>query len=277
MFKATHISKIINKKVILDSCDIKLQPGKFTAIVGPNGAGKSTLLKILAGEDKFYNGEVNLNGKLLTKYKTRELAKVRAIMPQHTMVNFPFTVEQVVEIGRYGHPNDAHNQSYIEDAIEMTGLQAMRNRSYQTLSGGEKQRVQMARVIAQISGKSLDPRYLLLDEPTSSLDLAQQHNLLSLAKRLCTDQIGVMAVLHDLNLALQYADEILFLKKGKTTAYGEISKVVNEEVIENTFEYPVRLLYEDAKIIVIPSSVPFYGAQKASNYNTNNNLINKIH
>ncbi len=256
MLKAHNISVNIGAKSILKSCSVAIEPGRFTAVVGPNGAGKSSLLKVMAGETRQYSGGISLNGKALKQYKTRELSKARAVLPQHTVVNFPFTVLQVIEIGRYAHQTSAaENSAIIDEAMTLTGLTTFRDRAYQTLSGGEMQRVQMARVIAQIWDDSSEPRYLLLDEPTSSLDLAQQHALLSLAKSLCHRSIGVMAVLHDLNLAVQYADDILFLKRGETTAYGPLKKVATQAVIEQTFDHPVRLIEDRGQRVIVTETI----------------------
>ncbi len=252
-FLAQHISKSIRGKQILTDCSVCIRPGRLTAIVGANGAGKSTLFKILSREMTANTGSLRLNQHPLSRYSSRALSQVRAVLPQQTVVNFPFTVEQVIEIGRYVHPtNSLENQQIIEEVMALTKLTGFRNRAYQTLSGGEQQRVQMARVMGQIWEQGSNPKYLLLDEPTSSLDLAQQHTLLSLAKRLCMRSVGVLAILHDLNLAIQYADEILFLKKGEVIAYGDVTEVITQAVIEETFSHPVRLLEENGMPVVLP-------------------------
>jgi iron complex transport system ATP-binding protein len=256
MLIATNISQRISGKTILESCSLKIKPGTFTAIVGPNGAGKTTLLKAISGENKKFRGEVSLNDKPLHRYKTSALSKTRAVLPQQTVVNFPFTVEQVIEIGRYAHrTTHAENEQIIASVMDMTGLSAFRGRTYQTLSGGEKQRVQLARVIAQIWDESPAPKYLLLDEPTSSLDLAQQHALLSLARNLSHQNIAVLAVLHDLNLAAHYADDILFLKNGKPIAYGPLREITTQQVIAQAFGYPVRILEDQGQLIIVPRAV----------------------
>ncbi|MEM6297616.1 MAG: heme ABC transporter ATP-binding protein [Bacteroidota bacterium] len=252
MFQAAGISKFIRQKCLLDRCSLDIKPGTFVAVVGPNGAGKSTLLKAMAGESKPSSGEIKINGKPLQKYSPKELSRVRAILPQFTFVNFPFTVRQVIEIGRYAHDPKENTNQILDEILELTGLAHFAERSYQTLSGGEQKRVQMARIIAQLWGNTETPRYALLDEPTASLDLAQQHELLGLAKQLCQQNIGVLAILHDLNLAIQYADEILFLKQGKTMAYGACDQCVTQEIIEETFAYPVRLLREEGQLLVAP-------------------------
>ena len=258
MLQATDLSRTIDRKTILRNCSLELTPGRFTAVVGPNGAGKSTLLRILSGEDRPTRGQVQLNRQPIRTYDSRALSRLRTVLPQHTMVNFPFTVEQVIEIGRYAHRSPVvENERIIAEVMERTGLTGFAGRAYQTLSGGARQRVQMARVMAQLWDDTdpeapSQPKYLLLDEPTSSLDLAQQQVLLSLVKDLCRRSLGVLAILHDLNLAIQYADDILFLKDGCPVAYGPSEAVVTKEVIEETFSYPVRLLRDLGQVIVVP-------------------------
>jgi iron complex transport system ATP-binding protein len=259
MLQAIDITKTIKGKQILKACSLNIRPGSFTAVVGPNGAGKSTLLRILSGEDKADTGEVVLNGLALGSYRSKMLSRFRAVLPQNTTINFPFTAEQVIEIGRYAHATcEQQDQQIIGEILQHTGLTPFRERAYQTLSGGEQQRVQMARVLAQLwnGNHTADspPRYLLLDEPTSSLDLAQQQKLLSLAKDSCKEEVGVLAILHDLNLAMQYADHILFLKKGQTVAYGQVADVVTQTVIEDTFSHPVRLLRDGNQWVVVPQA-----------------------
>ncbi|WP_020532629.1 heme ABC transporter ATP-binding protein [Flexithrix dorotheae] len=255
MIIAKDISKKIGKSVILKDCNLRVKPGCFTAVVGPNGAGKSSLMKILSGEIASYSGSIRINGKNIHHYKSKELSALRAVLPQHTIVNFPFTVEQVIEIGRYAHQTTtATNQKIIEEVLRLTGLTDFKNRLYQTLSGGEKQRVQMARVMTQIHDFSPEPKYLFLDEPTSSLDLAQQQSLLGLAKSLTQKNVGVLAILHDLNLATQFADEMLFLKKGETIAVGKAEVVIKQDIIEETFNHPVRIINDNGQKIIIPDS-----------------------
>ena len=253
MYSVDNITKKAGKKVLVNAASLKLKAGRMLALVGPNGAGKSTLLKMMSGELAYDSGNVWLNNKALKAYHTRELSRHRAVLPQHTRVNFPFTVNQVLEIGRYAHQTtNRENEKAIEQAVNLTGLHPFLERVYSTLSGGEQQRVQMARVIAQISDEASHERYLLLDEPTASLDLAQQHSLLQLSRQLLGRQMGVMAVLHDLNLALQYADDILFLKQGRTIAYGPLDEVLSEEVIRETYNYPVKIRYEEERPFIVP-------------------------
>jgi iron complex transport system ATP-binding protein len=246
MIETKNIFYSAGKKSIVKDCSVNVRPGFFTAIVGPNGAGKTSLLKIISREVSRYKGEVLLNGRDVSKIKSNDLSMLRAVLPQHTTVSFPFTIEQVIEIGRFTHKTRREeNDAIILEVMQLTSLAGFTGRTYQTLSGGEQQRVQMARVMAQIWDESDSPKYLLLDEPTASLDLSQQHLLLGLAKGLCHRGIGVLAILHDLNLASQYADEVLFLKDGETLAYGPILDVMTKSVIEETFSHPVEVTRDE--------------------------------
>jgi iron complex transport system ATP-binding protein len=243
MFAAQNISYRIGRHEILSDCSFALTPGVFTVLVGANGAGKTSLLKIAANEVQKFSGKVMLHGTSTTKLNSRELSKLRAVLPQHTTVNFPFSVEQVIAIGRYPHlTTKIQNDRIIEEVMTVTNLFSFKERTYQTLSGGEQQRVQLGRVLAQTWDDTLFPKYLLLDEPTASLDVAQQHIIMQLARQALSRNMGVLAIIHDLNLAIQYADELIFLKEGKIIAHGKTENILTKEIIEQTFSHPVQLL-----------------------------------
>jgi iron complex transport system ATP-binding protein len=245
MYEVNHLSLRLRDKVILKDVNLSLMPGAFTAIVGPNGAGKSSLLKAMAHETHNYHGEIVINGKSVKSYTPQALSKVRAVLPQHTTMQFAFTTEQIVMLGRQTSTHtQKENLSIVDEVLERTALQPLRNRNYLTLSGGEKQRVQLARVLAQVWEETVYPRYILLDEPTSSMDIAQQQNIFSLAKAVCDRNIGVMAIVHDLNMAVQFADQLYFLKDGKIIANGESEKVFTKSNIEETFCCRVNVYYD---------------------------------
>lgn len=245
MLKAANLSVNIQDKTIVQGINLALVPGTFTAVVGPNGAGKSTLLKALSGELPVQAGEITINGNPLRSYTPRALSLVRAVLPQHSQVQFSFTVEQIVLLSRHGHRNTKQeNDSIVEAVLELTGTISFRSRHYQSLSGGEKQRVQLARVLAQVWEETLYPRYILLDEPTSSLDIAQQQIIFSLARSVCSRNIGVMAIVHDLNQAVQFADQLYFMRDGKITAAGDALKVFTKSNIEETFCCRVNVYHD---------------------------------
>lgn len=257
MLQANNISYQIGSKSILRNCTIRLKPRTFTAIVGSNGAGKSTLLKAITNEVKLRDGSITVNGHSSSALDSKALSRIRAVMPQHTSINFPFSIEQIIEIGRFPHhTSPVENEEIIEKVIEKTRLQSYRGRTYQTLSGGEKQRVQLARIMAQVWDKSPHPKYLLLDEPTSDLDILHQHALLGTARELMSDNLGVLAVLHDLNLAAQYADYLVFMKNGEIVKQGETREVFTKENIETTFNHPVQMLEDPTTGQTIVVSIP---------------------
>jgi len=233
------------KKTILHNVNLSVKPGQFTAVLGANGAGKSTLLKIFSGEQKASAGDVFINHIAIHKLSSQKLSLLRAVLPQHSHLTFPFSVIEVVLLGRLPYKTtQAQNLAIIRQLMEETEVWHLRDRIYTSLSGGEKQRVQLARIMAQITDQLPDSRYMLLDEPTSSLDMYCQHLLLGRAKLLCKQNVGVMAILHDLNLAAQYADYMLFLKNGKEVAQGAIEEVLTQEIVEDTFSHPVKIVHD---------------------------------
>src|SRR5688500_10279726 len=170
MIHAVNISLRVRDRFLLRDVNVSIKPGSFTAVVGQNGAGKSSLLKVMANEVSGFQGEVNINGKSVRTYSPKELSKLRAVLPQNTDVHFAFSAEQIVMLGRHAHSSTKkENQTIVEEVMIKAGVMQLRDRSFMTLSGGEKQRVQLARVLAQIWTETVHPRFLLLDEPTSSL------------------------------------------------------------------------------------------------------------
>lgn len=245
MYQALNIALNVDGKPILDDVSLTLRPNVFTAVVGPNGAGKSSLLKVMAGEQRASAGTVQLNGKHLNRYASGELSLLRAVLPQHSNVQFAFAVEQIIALGRHAHKSSkAENETIIEEIMALTDVEKFRRRNYMTLSGGEKQRVQLARVLAQVWEEAVHPRYILMDEPTASLDIAQQQHILALAKKVCERNIGVVAIVHDLNQAVQFADELYFLRDGKLVARGNAQDVFTKSNIETTFCCRVNVYHD---------------------------------
>lgn len=245
MYQASDIWFRVRDKIILQDVNLTFHPGEFTAMVGPNGAGKSTLLKALANENVEFQGEVSINGKPIKSYSAKSLSMVRAVLPQSSTVPFAFTVDQIVNLGRHAHrTTKSENKRIVEEVMELTATHEFAHRNYMTLSGGEKQRVQMARVLAQVWDETLYPRYILLDEPTSNMDIAQQQQMFSLAKMACSRNIGVLAIVHDLNQAVQFADKLYFLRNGKVTAFGDAKDVFTKSNIEETFCCRVNVYHD---------------------------------
>ena len=242
-----EVKVVIGDKTLLAPITCAFKPGQVTAILGPNGAGKSTLMSVLTGQRQPTAGHVQWQGRALQDCPTAELAQVRAFVAQETQVAFDFTVREVVELGRYPHRRQPSQQ---EVGIPMLAMQSthvgdLADRALNTLSGGEKARVHLARALAQVweSTSPAGVRWLMLDEPTAALDLQHQHRVLQLARTWTQTQgIGVVAVLHDLNLALRYSDTALVLADGQLLAQGATSDILTPERIGQVWgvaAYPV--------------------------------------
>lgn len=253
MLLANNIGLQIEEKRILNSISLQLQAGEILGLLGRNGAGKSSLLKILAGSQKKYKGEVQLNGNPLPKWEARALAKQRAVLSQQMPMTFSMDVLEVVKMGRF--PYQLEESSFETSAIafwclEQVGMQDFKYRNIQTLSGGERQRVHFARVLAQLyvpDVKRIDYKFLLLDEPIASLDMGQQHQLFDLLKRMAREwNYGILIILHDLNLAAQYTDRLLLLKNGACIVSGSTPDVLTLSNIQNAFDIDVNILRPQA-------------------------------
>jgi iron complex transport system ATP-binding protein len=201
---------------ILRGVTLNLSPPELTAIVGPNGAGKSTLLGILGGLREGYSGECRFDGKEVKQWNRREFARRVSVVPQTVRIEFPFTAEQVVLMGRAPHSTGLFeseaDHAAVRDAMKLTDSTAFRDRDFRSLSGGEQQRVILAAALAQ------SPEALLLDEPTTFLDLQHQIGLYGILRELCRRGVLVIAVTHDLNLAAAYCERVIVLFGGEVVA-----------------------------------------------------------
>lgn len=258
MLEAREITVRRGGRALLDGVTLRIAPGEVVALAGPNGAGKSTLRRVLAGEWRPAEGSVWLNGRVLADWPAAAQARLRAVLPQDATLNFPFTAAEVALLGRMPHTGrreSAHDYRIAQEALELAGAGELSERLYPTLSGGERQRVQLARVLAQIWDVPTDNAcYLLLDEPTSNLDLARQHNTLRVARQLAAKGVGVLAILHDLNLAAQYADRLALLHNGRLVADGPPPEVLTPAHIQQTFDLPVSVInHPNARhLLVLP-------------------------
>ena len=236
---------------LLHGVDFSLAPGEVGAILGPNGAGKSTLLSVLAGLRVPSQGGVWLNGQAVRSSNLSAFAAVRAVLPQDIQVAFDFRVREVVALGRYPHRlNPSANEvGIVEAAMALTDVATLAERTVSGLSGGERARVQLARVLAQIWEPSTAPRWLLVDEPTAALDLHHQHQTLRTLRRWSREQgVGVVAVLHDLNLALRYVDRVGVLDGGRLQAQGPAAQVLTPALVERVWRVPVSAVRDAAGV-----------------------------
>lgn len=246
MIQARNISVQAANRLLVNDVSLDVVRGTVTALVGPNGAGKSTLLKVLSGDTRHQQGDVTLDGQPLVSWKSSDVARRRGVLPQESGLAFPFTALEVVLMGRTPHlsggesPRDYEIAKLALHAVDLGGFG---ERLYPTLSGGERQRVQLARVLAQIWERDEScGRSLLLDEPVASLDLAQQQRVLLLARQFANDGVAVLIVLHDLNLAAQYADRIALMRAGRLIAAGAPSEVLTAEIVRDVFGVAVQVM-----------------------------------
>ncbi|SEL72301.1 iron complex transport system ATP-binding protein [Variovorax sp. YR750] len=235
----------VGGKTLLAGASVHLAPGRVTAILGPNGAGKSTLLSVLAGQRAPTRGSVSLDGRPLAEHGMPELALRRALMPQESAVAFDFTAQEIVALGRYPHCRapGLDEDAIVDEAMSLTDVSALAPRILNTLSGGEKARAHMARALAQLWHPRPDgaSRWLLLDEPTAALDLAHQHSAMRLLCDWAARGVGVVAVLHDLNLARRYADEVVVLGGASGgLVQGAAAEVLQPGLIEAVWGTPCQ-------------------------------------
>lgn len=247
MISANELSLEKSGNSILKDIQLSFRGGQCFAIIGPNGAGKTSLLKLLSGEWTPTQGIVRFHDRPLENWDTRELAQHRAFLHQETILEFAFSVQEVVTLGRAPHVQNSHSpqdHEIVREALRRLDLEGMEDRPFPSLSGGEKQRVHLARSLAQIIGTGPYGRFLFLDEPTNNLDLAHQFKILEIVRQLRSEGIGILMILHDLNLAMQYADEIVVLDKGHCVAHGRTDEVLLSPVIEEVFQVSIKPIYE---------------------------------
>ncbi len=235
---------------ILENINLKIPARKFSVILGKNGCGKSTLFKVLTGIQKFKRGKITVLGENITKLSARGRAKKIGYLPQQHRPVFPFTVTDVVLTGRASHVAlipKKEDKIRAEAAIDRVGIGHLKDRPFTELSGGEQQMAMIARVLAQ------EPQVVLLDEPTSHLDLFNQAKILSIAKNLVESGLTVLAILHDPNGAFIYGDEFIFLKEGKVHPLSGYEKPWDKEVLNRVYDASLNTIDYGERALVIPA------------------------
>ncbi len=233
MISGTNLSKAFGDVSVLEGVDITVESGEFVGLVGPNGAGKTTLLRLLNGLFEPDAGSVTLDETDIQTLSSRAVSRQIATVPQNSSMNFAFTAEQIVEMGRTPHRSRldwSDETDVVETALERTEMRALRDRTIDDLSGGERQRVLLARALAQ------DPEVLVLDEPTANLDINHQRTVLELVSDLVSEGRAAVAAIHDLDLAARFCDRLLVLAGGEIRACGPPEDVLTDAGIETAFE-----------------------------------------
>jgi iron complex transport system ATP-binding protein len=236
----------------LQGVSLAIGPKQFHAVLGPNGSGKTTLVRIALGALLPHEGRAEIEGRPAHEWKRQELARIVGVVPQREDNLFPQRVQETVLLGRYPHlslwgrerPED---QAAVDRALVACDVASLSNRWVWSLSGGEYQRVRIARALAQ------EPRLLVLDEPGMSLDLKHEMGLFELVRGLVdTHELGVLMITHDLNLAARFADSLLLLRDGRPVAAGAPANVLTQEIVETVFSWPVAMQTMDGRPQMIP-------------------------
>lgn len=252
--QADLLSFSYGTRSVFSSVSLAAEPGSFTGVVGPNGAGKTTLLKCLAGLLPPSSGRIKLGDDDISSLPRAAIARTVAVVPQDNQVRFEFTVEEFVMLGRLPYHqrtmrDTKHDREIVAWAIALTGMEAFAHRSVLALSGGERQRVAISRALAQ------EPKVLLLDEPTSHLDIGHQVDVLDLVHAMCIDQgLTVVGVLHDLNLASMYCDQVVVMADGVARLHGTPQKVLTQRNVETI--YGNRVVVDQHPVCDVPLVVP---------------------
>jgi iron complex transport system ATP-binding protein len=244
LFTLTDVSFAYGTVPVLQDINLCLTSGKFYGVVGPNGCGKTTFLDLLIGSKKQLTGTICFQGKEIQTFAKRELARQLALVPQEFDTGFGFTVEEIVLMGRHPHIDRFSAPAYedwlaVDQAMECIGISKLKNRCTNNLSGGQKQRAVVARALAQ------NASVLLFDEATSSLDVKYTLQIFNIAHQLVqTEGRTVIAVIHNLNLAAAYCDQLLFMKEGRIVRHGPTEQTMTEETIAEVFDVQAKVVFD---------------------------------
>ncbi|KAA8678460.1 ABC transporter ATP-binding protein [Vibrio gigantis] len=246
MLEAKGLGFSVGDKQLLKTLNVSFEQGKIYALVGHNGSGKSTLLKLLAKQQRATSGDIYLKDKAITKWPDKGFAQQIAYLPQHLPATDSLSGKDLVNFGRYPWHGllgrlSSRDKQFVEEAMQLTDTAQYADRLVDTLSGGERQRVWLAMLLAQRT------KYLLLDEPLAALDIGHQIEMLTLIKRLSeTLGIGVIIVIHDINMAARFCDHIIALHSGELLVEGEVDEVFKESILKDIYGVPMHITQHSA-------------------------------
>ncbi len=254
MLETKNLQLAYDKDIIVDKLDLVIQEGKINILIGANGCGKSTILSALGRVLKSRKGDIFLKGKNINEYKNKDIAKLIAFLPQNPQGPSGITVEQLCYFGRHPHQNllgkkTNEDKRAVEEALHLTDTWEFRNKKIESLSGGQRQRVWIAMALSQ------DTPVLLLDEPTTYLDIAHQIEVMNILKELNEKKNKtIVAVLHELNQAASYAHNIICIKKGSIVKAGRVEDVFTEDIIKEVFNFECKVVKDNLnnKLMCIP-------------------------
>ena len=247
------VSLKLDDRQILKDVSLEINEGEIVSVIGPNGAGKSTLLNVLTGDISPDSGDTIYDNKQLNKISIQERAFTRSVMSQMQTLVFNFNVKDVIEMGwlQRGNSDFSSNFSMAFEAVTTEcNVHNLVHRKFNSLSGGEQRRVHFARTLLQLwrPSQSNDPRYLLLDEPTANLDLSSEMLLMNILKARASSNVGILVILHDLNLASHFADKIAIIKDGEVKAFGKPEEIMTDDFLTSIYEVPIKVSYEPLRV-----------------------------
>ncbi len=247
------VSLKLDNRQILKDVSLEINEGEIVSVIGPNGAGKSTLLNVLTGDITPDSGDTIYDNRQLNKISIQERAFTRSVMSQMQTLVFNFNVKDVVEMGwlQRGNSDFSSNFSIAFEAVtKECNVQNLVHRKFNSLSGGEQRRVHFARTLLQLwrPSQSNDPRYLLLDEPTANLDLSSEMLLMNILKARASSNVGILVILHDLNLASHFADKIAIMKDGEIKAFGKPEEIMTDDFLTSIYEVPIKVKYDPLRV-----------------------------
>lgn len=253
MLSARNVSVVRNGAKLVCSVSLDVQPGEIVSMIGANGAGKTTLLRALLGELPFAEGEVFIDGRPIQSMPANLLAQSVGLLSQQSRLQFPLLAEEVVALGRLPHATGAKSDArVVAQALALMDLTYAAKRPFPLLSGGEQQRVQLARVLAQIWPLKVgSPRLLVLDEPTVSLDLGHKQAFMQVVKQFAQTGVAVLMVEHDLQLVAHYSDRLLALECGQSVAFGSVRDQLTAPLVQTLFNAHVEVIERDGHITVL--------------------------
>ena len=243
----------LDDRQILKDVSLEINEGEIVSVIGPNGAGKSTLLNVITGDISPDSGDTIYDNKQLNKISIQERAFTRSVMSQMQTLVFNFNVKDVIEMGWLQRGNSDFSSNFLmafEAVTKECNVQNLVHRKFNSLSGGEQRRVHFARTLLQLwrPSQSNDPRYLLLDEPTANLDLSSEMLLMNILKARASSNVGILVILHDLNLASHFADKIAIIKDGEVKAFGKPEEIMKDDFLTSIYEVPIRVNYEPLRV-----------------------------
>ena len=247
------VSLKLDNRQILKDVSLEINEGEIVSVIGPNGAGKSTLLNVLTGDINPDSGEIFYDDKQLKQISIQERAFTRSVMSQMQTLVFNFSVKDVIEMGwlQRGNSDFSNNFSMaFKNVTKECNVHNLIHRKFNSLSGGEQRRVHFARTLLQLwrPSESNDPRYLLLDEPTANLDLSSEMLLMNILKKRASLNVGILVILHDLNLASHFADKIAIIKDGEIMAFGEPEKIMEDAFLTSVYEVPIKVKHDPLRV-----------------------------